>query len=87
MNEEIQKQLEEVKKNYPNIVVSEIDITDVKAGYTVFHCGKMMTVCQRDIDYSSFCGTTLFGYNYMGGRQKVIRIQFRVETANGVELR
>lgn len=42
-------------------------INMIRAGDTVLHNGKLRTVCNSDIKFRGFMGTTLFGDSYRLG--------------------
>lgn len=49
-------------------------ISTIRAGDTVEHEGKIMTVCHKDIKKDAFFGTTLFGDSYRIGQQPVKKV-------------
>ena len=50
-------------------------ISAIKAGDTIRHNGKLVTVCNSDIKYSEFIGITIFGDSYSLGQQLVTKVQ------------
>lgn len=54
-----------------NFKTEDVHISTIRPGDTVFHNGKAMTVCKRDIIKGGFCGTALFGYSYRSGYEPV----------------
>tara|TARA_B100000929_G_scaffold197599_1_gene156804 strand:+ start:11308 stop:11568 length:261 start_codon:yes stop_codon:yes gene_type:complete len=54
--------------------VRKIHVSLVRGGDTVFHDGKVKTVCFNDVGYDSFMGHKLFGDSYVLGRKPVQRI-------------
>lgn len=47
--------------------IKEVHISTIVPGDTVEHCGKLMTVCKKDIVKGGFMGTTIFGDSYRQG--------------------
>lgn len=54
--------------------VEKIHVSLIRGGDTVFHEGKVKTVCFNDVGYDSFMGHKLFGDSYVLGRKPVQRI-------------
>jgi len=52
----------------------QIHIDLLKAGDTILHDGKEMTVCNKDLKRGGFMGTSVFGDSYKSGYQPVIRV-------------
>lgn len=51
--------------------IVETNINNIRPGDTVEIDGVLKTVCPKDIKTGGFCGTTLFGESYHGGRKPV----------------
>lgn len=49
-------------------------ISNIVAGDTVEHNGKITTVCRKDIKKDAFFGVTLFGDSYRIGQQLVKKV-------------
>lgn len=45
----------------------------IMAGDTIYHNGRLMTVCSGDISLDGFMGVCIFGDSYMLGAKNVIR--------------
>lgn len=45
----------------------------IMAGDTIYHNGRLMTVCSGDISLDNFVGICVFGDSYMLGTKNVIR--------------
>jgi len=54
--------------------IRKVDISLVGLADTVFHEGKVRTVCPRDLRNDCFMGRTLFGDSYILGRRPVMRL-------------
>jgi hypothetical protein len=54
----------------------KVHISIIRAGDTIFHDGKDMTVCKKDIKYDSFMGISIFGDSYRIGTIPVLRVLF-----------
>ena len=61
-------------KSYTQI---KCHINDIKAGDTVIHDNKLMTVSKNNIKKCEFMGKTLFGDNYQSGNKLVIKVEFK----------
>ncbi len=59
------------------VSLHQVHISDVFAADTVFHEGKVRTVCRSDLKRNTFMGTTLFGDSYRLGYKPVLRVVFR----------
>ena len=57
--------------------MEEVHISRIHAGDTVFHAGKVRTVCRSDLKSDDFMGPTLFGDSYLLGRRPVQRLVMR----------
>jgi len=53
---------------------TQVHISQIKVGDTIFHNGKARTVCNRVLKTCEFMGTTLFGDSYSIGHKLVTRI-------------
>ena len=58
------------------VAIQKVHISDIKALDTVFHEGKVKTVCPKDLKGDRFIGPTLFGDSYVLGRKPVYRLAF-----------
>lgn len=67
-----------------NLVKTTINISDLQQGMTVEFDGQLITVSRKDINYNE-----LFGYSFKGdcSSKTITRVQFAVQTANGISLR
>ncbi|QFT13308.1 hypothetical protein [Vibrio sp. THAF190c] len=52
----------------------QVHITKIKAGDTIYHNGKLVTVATKDIKHSDFMGRTIFGDSYHLGNKPVLRV-------------
>lgn len=62
--------------------VEKVHISQIRAGDTVIHNGKLSTVCPKDIKHGIFEGSSLFGDSYRGGTvlvKKVPIMEKRIE--------
>ena len=57
-------------------ITEQVHISQVKAGDTIVHNGREMTVGHKDIKPDPFMGVSIFGDSYRSGRQKVTRVLF-----------
>jgi hypothetical protein len=62
-----------------SLTISEVNISDIKAGDTIIHKGDMVTVGGKDIKKDGFMGITIFGDSYKLGREKVKRVNFKMK--------
>lgn len=53
--------------------IKNVHISTIRAGDTVIHQDKLMTVCNKDLK-SGFMGITLFGDAYVSGRKLVQKV-------------
>jgi len=67
--------------------IKEVHISEIKSGDTIFHDGKVRTVCNSNIKNCSFMGKSLFGDSYSSGHKLVSKVQFAVPTSKGIVLR
>ena len=58
-----------------NYKIKKVHINNIKAGDTVKHNNKIMTVCDTDIKYCSFMGVSLFGDSYYLGHKLVEKVE------------
>ncbi|EPF2246564.1 hypothetical protein ACSP9K_005022 [Citrobacter werkmanii] len=58
------------------ISIVECHISQIKPGDTVEHEGQLRTVSKRNIGWTEFFGTSLFGDNYQLGSIKVRKVIF-----------
>lgn len=65
-----------MKKTIDNLEVIEelVHISEIRNGDCIYHNGKVMTVCDKDIKADGFHGTTIFGDSYSGGRKMVTKV-------------
>lgn len=54
--------------------VQKVHISFIRQADTVFHDGRVRTVCGTDLKRDDFMGRTLFGDSYVLGRKPVMRI-------------
>ena len=54
--------------------IEKIHISRIRAGDTIFHDNKSMTVCDKDIKRDDFMGISLFGDCYRLGTVPVLSI-------------
>lgn len=54
--------------------IEKVHISLLRASDTVFHEGKVRTVCKGNLKNDSFMGPTLFGDSYNLGRKPVLRL-------------
>ena len=59
-----------------NTYVEQVDISTIKAGDTIFHNERLMTVCRRDIKVSTLMGCSIFGDSYHSGYKPVVKVHF-----------
>lgn len=59
-----------------DIEIEKVHISLIRASDTVFHEGKVKTVCKKNLKHDTFMGHTLFGDSYMLGRKPVWRVVF-----------
>ena len=57
-----------------NYNTKEVGVNDINAGDTIMLYGDMKTVCKKDISRGGFCGTSIFGNSFKGGREKVKKV-------------
>lgn len=57
------------------ILMDSVHISTIKPFDTVFHNGKIRTVCSNDLSRSGFMGLTLFGDSYRLGYALVKKIR------------
>ncbi|ARA26127.1 hypothetical protein A4T39_04755 [Enterobacter hormaechei] len=57
--------------------IVECHISQIKPGETVEHEGQLRTVSKRNIGWTEFFGTSLFGDNYQLGTLKVRKVIFQ----------
>lgn len=57
--------------------IVECHISQIKPGDTVEHEGQLRTVSKRNIGWTEFFGTSLFGGNYQLGTLKVRKVIFQ----------
>jgi hypothetical protein len=57
--------------------LKDTHISLIRPGDTVFHDGKVRTVCRSDLKYDGFMGITLFGDCYRLGARPVQRLVLR----------
>jgi hypothetical protein len=57
--------------------IKDTHISLIRAGDTVFHDGKLRTVCRSDLKNDAFIGPTLFGDSYVLGVRPVQRLVLR----------
>ncbi len=58
-----------------NRKIENVHVSDIKWGDTVVCTdGYVRTVGKNDIKHGGFCGSTLFGYSYRGGRDLVKKV-------------
>ena len=58
-----------------------VHISQITAGDTIVHNGKLSTVCGKDIKRGGFCGDTIFGDSYHSGYKPVHKV---VAWTNGI---
>lgn len=51
----------------------QVHKSTIKAGDTILHNEKLMTVCSKDIKNNSFFGLTIFGDSYNMGNKLVLK--------------
>lgn len=66
-----------------NIEITNVNISKIRSGDTIFFNGVLRTVSSSDIK-SGFCGVTLFGDSYNLGRLPVKKVLFLVPTNKGI---
>lgn len=52
----------------------KVHIKKIKAGDTILHNDKLVTVCNKDIKQSNFLGRTIFGDSYSLGYKLVVKV-------------
>lgn len=57
--------------------IVDCHISQIKPGETVEHEGQLRTVSKRNIGWTEFFGTSLFGDNYQLGTLKVRKVIFQ----------
>ena len=57
-----------------NTTTEQIHISQITAGDTILHEGKMCTVCNSNIKHGGFMGKTLFGDSYRSGNKLVTKV-------------
>ncbi len=57
-----------------NAKIESVHISNISAGDTIEHEGKLTTVCANNIKKGGFCGTTLFGDSYNSGYKPVSKV-------------
>ncbi len=62
-----------VQINRP-VDIEKVHVSLIRASDTVFHEGKVRTVCKGNLKNDSFMGPTLFGDSYNLGRKPVLRL-------------
>jgi len=72
-SDEYIKQESERQLNRP-VEIQKTHISLVRAGDTVFHDGKVKTVCPGNLTYDTFMEHRLFGDSYILGRKPVQRV-------------
>lgn len=65
-----------VQINRP-VDIEKVHISLIRASDTVFHEGKVRTVCKGNLKNDSFMGPTLFGDSYNLGRKPVYRLAMK----------
>jgi hypothetical protein len=56
----------------------KVHISRIRAGDTIFHDGKDMTVSKKDIKRDAFMGISIFGDSYRLGTILISRVLFPV---------
>lgn len=59
------------------VEIEQVHVSLIRASDTVFHEGKVRTVCKGNLKNDSFMGPTLFGDSYNIGRKPVYRLIMR----------
>ena len=59
------------------VEIEPVHVSLIRASDTVFHEGKVRTVCKGNLKNDSFMGPTLFGDSYNIGRKPVYRLIMR----------
>lgn len=77
LSDEYIKEESERQLNRP-VKIQKIHISLVRAGDTVFHDGKVKTVCPNNLTYDTFMEHGLFGDSYILGRKPVQRVIMNV---------
>ena len=67
-------QLEASKQLGRDVEIQKVHISLIRPSDTVFHEGKVMTVCSQNLKAGGFMGPTLFGDSYVLGLKPVQRI-------------
>ena len=67
-----------------NTIIENVHISQITAGDTIEFNGKVTTVGRKNIKTGGFCGKSIFGDSYNGGRKLVKKITFVVPTNKGV---
>lgn len=52
----------------------KVHIKKIKAGDTILHNDKLVTVSKKDIRHSTFLGRTIFGDSYNLGYKPVVKV-------------
>jgi len=60
--------------NIDNVKIEPVHISNISAGDTICHNGKISTVSRNNIKRDSFMGTTLFGDSYHLGHTPVEKV-------------
>ena len=55
-------------------ILKSVHISQIAAGDTIEHNGKLSTVCTKDIHRGGFCGDTIFGDSYRSGALPVKKV-------------
>ena len=61
-----------------NTYLEKVHISAIKAGDTIFHNERLMTVCRRDIKVSTLMGCSIFGDSYHSGYKPFVKVHFLV---------
>lgn len=57
-----------------SLITTQVHISTIRAGDTIQHDGKVVTVCGKDIKRCNFMGITIFGDSYALGHRPVTKV-------------
>ena len=68
------------------MATEEVHISRIMPGDTIYHNGKEMTVCKKDITRDDFMGISIFGDCYRLGTTPVLRVLKQFQRSKKINL-